>query len=48
MEIRKNYGNSEIYGRVSNLFGTSCLDPAALSLCSGKITCDYLDSGDFR
>ena len=29
-EIRKNYSNNGIYGRVSNFFGTSCLDPAAL------------------
>jgi len=38
MEIRKNYGNNGIYGRGSNFFGTSCLDPVALSLRSGKIT----------
>jgi len=38
---RKNYGNNGIYGRVSNFFGTSCLDHAALSLRSGKITSGY-------
>ena len=41
INVRKNYGNNGIYGRVSNFFGTSCLDPAALSLRSGKITCGY-------
>gem|GEM_PF-3995963 len=36
--VRKNYGNNGIYGRFSNFFGTSCLDPVALSLRSGRQT----------
>lgn len=40
--VRKNYGNNGIYGRVSNVFGTSCLDPIAFFLRSGKITRGYL------
>ena len=41
-KVRKNYGNNGIHGRVSNFFGTSCLDRIAFSLRSGKITRGYL------
>jgi hypothetical protein len=42
---RKNYGNNGIYGRVSNFFGTSCLDPVALSLRSGEDKMGYVALG---